>query len=460
MMLREWAMWGGGDFTHVYTDGSFRKEENWGELLLGKSRITAGGAIILSDGHSWFHKIYVDIDVEVEDAGQVELICLLIANEMARAQGCPSTLGSDCATALDIMRGTYSERFYNILAGWKIWEGSKLNKISAHPERFKKWEDWDSDDVGIYVADRVAGRFLGSHKTISARDWLRRISAMSKISIEEEDGTPFIGSVKRRASRETLRQYLLERDGYRELEGDFEEKWEGANLSMAQKLLMRNGGFEDRVTMVKLAAGKRWDVSRHNKARCLLCDEEFENQRHPLLQCIAIEVHNARTQWRKRIDDRISGERSSLRTLMEEYIRCVLCEPDGELAAVGTYTVRWVDKLDRLRELSATQAKEMKKLMGVTAQGARAVMRVYTRACCDKNRVHEDAKKINRGLERNQELRQLSMNDFTTAMSGMVSENTKKKKKEKERLPDGESGPPKGFFREMGGIIGLARWEK
>ena len=174
--------------------------------------------------------------------------------------------------------------------------------------------------------------------------------------------------------------------------------------------------------------GKRWDVSRHNKARCLLCDEEFENQRHPLLQCIAIEVHNARTQWRKRIDDRISGERSSLRTLMEEYIRCVLCEPDGELAAVGTYTVRWVDKLDRLRELSATQAKEMKKLMGVTAQGARAVMRVYTRACCDKNRVREDSKKINRGLERHQELRQLSMNDFTTAMSGMISENTKKKK--------------------------------
>ena len=159
-------------------------------------------------------------------------------------------------------------------------------------------------------------------------------------------------------------------------------------------------------------------------------------------------------------DDKISGERSILRTLMEEYIRCVLCEPDGELAAVGTYTVRWVDRLDRLRELSATQAKEMKKLMGVTAQGARAVMRVYTRACCDKNRVREDSNKINRGLERNQELRQLSMNDFTTAMSGMISENTKKKKKGKERLPDGESGPPKGFFREMGGIIGLARWEK
>ena len=62
----------------------------------------------------------------------------------------------------------------------------------------------------------------------------------------------------------------------------------------------------------------------------------------------------------------------------------------------------------------------MKKLMGITAQGARAVMRVYTRACCDKNRTQEGPK-INRGLERYQELRQLSMNDFTTAMSGMIS---------------------------------------
>ena len=52
------------------------------------------------------------------------------------------------------------------------------------------------------------------------------------------------------------------------------------------------------------------------------------------------------------------------------------------------------------------------------------------------------------------------MNDFTTAMSGMISENNKKKKEGKEKLPNGESGPPQGFFREIDGAIGLARWEK
>ena len=51
IMLREWAMWGGGNFTHIYTDGSFRKDENWGELLLELSsyQMDAPG----STGYMW-----------------------------------------------------------------------------------------------------------------------------------------------------------------------------------------------------------------------------------------------------------------------------------------------------------------------------------------------------------------------------------------------------------------------
>jgi hypothetical protein len=119
-------------------------------------------------------------------------------------------------------------------------------KIDAHPERFIRQENWDGDNMGIYIADRVAGKFMQAHRKISAKEWMRRISSVSKVSIEEEDGTPFIGSVNRRASREAMRQYLLMRDGYREKEGDFEQKWEGTNMAMAPKLLLRNGGFEDR----------------------------------------------------------------------------------------------------------------------------------------------------------------------------------------------------------------------
>ena len=94
-LSRGWAMWGGDGFTHVYTDGSYREEACWGEMLLGNVKGQAGGAVILSDGLSWFHKIYVKMDIEIKDAGQVELICLLITNEMARAQGKEVVIGSD-----------------------------------------------------------------------------------------------------------------------------------------------------------------------------------------------------------------------------------------------------------------------------------------------------------------------------------------------------------------------------
>ena len=68
-LTREWAMWGGEHFSHIYTDGSYKEESSWGEMLLGTPRREAGGAVVLSDGHSWYHHIFVNIDVEVTDAG-------------------------------------------------------------------------------------------------------------------------------------------------------------------------------------------------------------------------------------------------------------------------------------------------------------------------------------------------------------------------------------------------------
>jgi hypothetical protein len=346
------------------------------------------------------------MDIDIQDAGQVELICILIANEMARAQGEEVVVGSDCATAIRIAEGARSERFFNILAGWKKWAGVKTKKIDAHPERRKEWDKWGGDEMGIYVADRVAGGLTAPHKTISAREGLIRISAQSKVAIEEEDGTPFIGSVAKRASEYSMKQYFMERDGYRELLGEYEGHWEGANMAGAAGLLKRNGGFEDRVTMLKLAAGKRWDVSRHNKAKCVLCGEEFSDQRHAMICCMALEVHNARGVWKNSIKKLIKKAPTSVRADMEEYMRTVLSGPDGEMAAVGTYTVRWVEGINKGRRFDNKEWRAMKGLMKAVAQGARGVMRVYTRACCDKSRIGGG---LARGYIRELELRQLSI---------------------------------------------------
>ena len=357
---------------------------------------------------NWYHKIFVKIDLEVSDAGQIELICLLIACEIARAEGRKLRIGTDCSSAIDVAEGAYSEKFFNILAGWKKYEGAEIFKIDAHPERHKAWGTWDGDDMGIYIADRVAGGFISYNKTVSARDWLIRISARSIISIEEEDGTPFIGSVKQRVSEVMKRDYTMGREEYRAMEGDFEPMWEGANFSHAAKLLERNGGLEDRVTMVKLKFGKRWDVSSHNKATCTLCGEVFKSQRHPLMACMSWEMQEMRQRWKNLIKQRISKERRSLRNEMEEYMEKVFRSQDGELAAVGTYTQRWVNRLNRKREMTEDELRSIKKLMKTVAQGARGMMRTYTRACQDTLKNKEKDKK-NRAVEATAELRQLGI---------------------------------------------------
>jgi hypothetical protein len=287
---------------------------------------------------------------------------------------------------------------------------------------------------------------------------MKRIASISKVSIEEEDGTPFIGSMNRRVSTESMRQYLLERDGYREIEGEFEHKWEGTNMAMAPKLLKRNGGFEDRVTMLKLAAGKRWDVNRHNTATCSLCEEVFTDQRHPLMVCTGYEVNLARQRWRDLIKNQIKNESMWLRLQMDDFVRCIFSERDGELAAVGTYTPRWVDKLDKDKEFNAPQMVKMKKLMGVICQGARVVMRTYTRTCCDKNKDKDNKK--NRGVERAQELRQLSIKDFTDLVATEAPPG-KNKKKVKKVLPLGDCEPHQGYLEETTmGNIKIGKWSK
>ena len=250
----------------------------------------------------------------------------------------------------------------------------------------------------------------------------------------------------------------MERDGYRELEGEWDPKWEGANLSMAPTLLRRNGGLEDRVTMSKLAAGKRFDCSKFNPAKCVLCDEVFESQRHPMMGCIGYEVHECRNQWQKEIKERKDKESQHIRIEMDEYHRNVFEEQDGELAAVGTFTPRWVDKLNKNREFTANENKGMKRLMTTIAQGARAVMRVYTRACQDKNRDKEKDK-INRAVEKIAELRQVGMLSF---LGPKEAEGTQGKPKKGKKKPSAKTGcfPPREVrSRIEQGAASLLHWE-
>ena len=232
-------------------------------------------------------------------------------------------------------------------------------------------------------------------------------------------------------------------------------------MAMAHKLLKRNGGFEDRVTMLKLKSGRRWDVSKHNPALCSLCGESFDSQRHPMMCCIGYEVSAAREEWKKAIKARIDKESQLIRVEMEEFSRSVFKEQDGELAAVGTFTQRWVSTLNKRREFNANEVKAMKRLMATMAQGARGVMRVFTRASQDKNRNKEDNKR-NMAVEKIAELRQIGITNFldTIAVESIKAGN-KQNKKAKTTKPKLGCLPPKGVRDEIErGGIGLVIWKK
>jgi hypothetical protein len=210
--------------------------------------------------------------------------------------------------------------------------------------------------------------------------------------------------------------------------------------------------------MLKLGAGKRWDVSRHNKKKCVLCEETFSDQRHAMMSCTAIEVFNARELWKKNTKSLIGKASMDMRVAMDEYYRNVFDKPDGEMAAVGTYTVRWVKGLDKDRKFNQVEWRAMLGLMKTVAQGARGLMRVYTRACCDKSRKK---KELAKGYARALELRQLSICEFVgqEATKRADSNSNRKGKKGKQAPHEENCAPPVGTLEEIErGGLGLVRW--
>ena len=402
-----WAKWAGGTIKHIYTDGSFTSKKTLGQFLLGTPSLKAGGAIVLSDGETWVHRLYVEMDVETTKSFDSELICILLSNEIAVATKEEVIIHSDCEAAIKIAKGGYSEGFSNSIGAWRLGDKVKVLKVSAHPERYRRHEMWSWDDKGIWTADRVASGMMEHEGRILASKWLKRISSRSVLAIEEEDGTPFIGSVRERASRINMERYWIERDEWR-AKDDLLPKWEGANLSLAFDLLRRNGGLEDHSTMLRLASGKRWDYSRHNDITCKACNEDFRGLRHPLLQCGNLKPQRKRKEWKDECYEYVARSKpEKLRPKMLAILHACFNTEGGEFACMGNFTKAWVDTLGEDRAISDSEARLFKRLLRVVVFGARGVMREFARV---REVATGDAK----------ELRQLSMVQFTKELKPKV----------------------------------------
>ena len=397
---------------HVYTDGSHATDKSLSQYLKGEMNVRVGGAIILSDGCTWVHRIFVDIDVEVNKAFDVELICILIANEMAVALGKRVIIHSDCQAAINVANGGYSDGFINTISGWVRGPMVSIVKVRAHPENFKHHTAWDWDDKGIWTADRVAGNEMESEGSVKASSWLKRIGKRSLLVIEELDGTPFIGNVRDRASRVNMIEYWKSRDEWRVKDGLL-PKWAGTNMALAFALLKRNGSLEDYATMQRLAAGKRWEFSRHNKIACKACLGDFRGLKHPLLQCNNLHMNKVRKTWIDNCKAYIAvAKPGHLRHKMLDILHEAIHSDGGEFACLGTFMPKWVAKLEDGIIRTQVELRGIKKFLRVVAAGARLVMREYARL-----------KEVSEGEAR--ELRQLSIAQFIDTSLAVVKRSHK-----------------------------------
>jgi hypothetical protein len=292
--------------------------------------------------------------------------------------------------------------FRNTINNWKRGASVKVCKVRAHPERHKNHLNWSWDDIGIWTADRVAGRDMTSETSLKAGCWLKRIGAKSLVVIEETDGTPFIGSVRERISKRDMEKYWEDRDEWR-VKDLLPRKWAGTNMAMAFSLLRRNVGLEDHATMSRLASGKKWDYQRYNVVLCKACQGDFRGPSHPLLKCSNLAITAARNLWLANCKEHIrTAKPARVRNKLSELLHHIWTSEGGEFAAVGTFIPGWVARVDEPKIMSVQELASVKKFLRVVAGGARLVMREYSRL-----------KEVSDGDAR--ELRQLSIAQFTKA---------------------------------------------
>ena len=160
------------------------------------------------------------------------------------------------------------------------------------------------------------------------------------------------------------------------------------------------------------------------------------------------------------METRIKKEPEHLRIEMQEFKANIFREKDGELAAVGTFTPRWVDTLNKKREFNTNEMRAMRRFLTTVAQGARGVMRAYTRSCQDKL-GNKDRGKVNRAVERIAELRQIGITTFLDAGTPQLELVKKGKKKELKSLaPKTGCRPPAMLRLEIASTtVGFFRWE-
>ena len=367
-----------------------------------------------------FLLIHVEMDLELESAFEAEVISLLTAIDIVRDR--EVVIFSDCKSALSLLNSQMRGAFLNMTSGWRKPMGTILKKVRAHPERFKKPEEWKDSDKGIWLADQVAGGTLVAEINLKASTWIKRVSYSSRaVVVEKKTGTPFFREVSKRWSKHLMDRYFVERDEYRVADGK-NRIWKGTNISHSYRMMGKRKGLADRAAVQRLGLNKRWrwHWARSDKI-CSACGSPSVGIKHPLWHCKNDEVIEERGRWKENVDDFLLGISAKHRAPLEDLWSCMQREEHGELACCGVFLPSFLSKLNRAdNAISKRDVARLKKLTKVVGRGAREVLRIQT-----------EQNILCRGVE----LRQLSIKDFLHKTRPPEELEEKKPKKKKKNTP-------------------------
>jgi len=162
-----------------YSDGSHKSIGSIADMLTGKLKTVAGGAVVSYNEAGASHLVKIDCSgADHHSAYSPELLSLGLSIEMAHF--IPDRDGlvenfSDCMGAIRTMTRVqkrdfkYSPLSHTVL-GLCVRHVASISHVKGHPERYKKRSDWNLNDYGIDLADKVADESVMPDARIS--DWL------------------------------------------------------------------------------------------------------------------------------------------------------------------------------------------------------------------------------------------------------------------------------------------------
>jgi hypothetical protein len=172
--------------------------------------------------------IHCDLPMGVESAFPMELLSIVAALRLSSGVSGLDRVVTDSESSLALLNRPKMLRYWSrkanlmlLTAGLKLAEGKNLCHVRSHAERRKLSCNWSRDELGNWIADKVAGgnrddlhMFNVRWVEVEASVLLKDISRLCPWSLVDNTGTPILSSLEECIGVTYTNSYLNRRDKY------------------------------------------------------------------------------------------------------------------------------------------------------------------------------------------------------------------------------------------------------